>query len=88
MSVDVLTLSSKGQIVLPAAVRKALSLVSGDKLALYSSGDAILLKPLRLPSEAQFEVWMDEAQEWAASVGYSEDDVEDVIKSVRNRKRQ
>lgn len=32
MSVDVLTVSSKGQIVLPAPIRKALSIVAGDKL--------------------------------------------------------
>lgn len=28
-----------------------------------------------------------EAQEWAASVGYKEDDVNDIIKSVRKNKK-
>ena len=88
MSVDVLTISSKGQIVLPAAIRKALSLTSGDKLAAYSSGDAVLLKPIRLPSDQQFAAWMDEAQGWAKDVGYSEDDVAAIDKSVRNAKRK
>ena len=87
MSVDVLTLSSKGQIVLPAKIRKALSLASGDKLAAYSTGDAILLKPVRLPSEERFSSWMDEAQRWAEESGYVESDVDDIIKSVRERKR-
>ena len=36
MSIDVLTLSSKGQIVLPAGVRKSMSLRNGDKLVMYS----------------------------------------------------
>ena len=48
MSVDVLTVSSKGQIVLPAPVRKALSIVAGEKLVAYSTGDSILLKKLEL----------------------------------------
>ena len=64
MSVDILTVSSKGQIVLPAPIRKALSISSGDKLAAFASKDAILLKPIKLPSEEQFESWLDEAREW------------------------
>ena len=31
--------------------------------------------------------WMDEAREWAASVGYTEDDVARIIKEVRKERR-
>lgn len=34
-----------------------------------------------------FKKWMDEAREWAASVGYTEDDVAEVMKAVREKKR-
>ena len=44
MSIDVLTVSSKGQIVLPAEMRKRLSIGSGAKLAAYASDDVIMLK--------------------------------------------
>ena len=81
MSVDVLTISSKGQIVLPAAMRKALSLVSGDKLIAYSSGDSILLKPLEVPKEDDCKKWL------AAESGLSEDDIPGIIADVRARKR-
>ena len=87
MAVDVLTVSSKGQIVLPAPIRKALSIASGDKLAAYSIGDTIMLKPVKVPIEDDFKAWLDEAQGWAASVGYEEGDAASIIKDVRKAQR-
>lgn len=88
MSVDVLTVSSKGQIVLPAPIRKALSIASGDKLAVYAVGDTILLKPVKVPTEADFRGWLDEAQQWAAESGLSMGDVDDAISSARSGVRR
>lgn len=88
MNAQVLTVSSKGQISLPINIRRQLSIDAGDKLVLYASGDAIMLKTLKLPTAAEFEASLDEAQKWAASVGYQEKDVDDIIKSVRQRKRK
>ena len=87
MSVDVLTVSSKGQVVLPAPIRKALSITSGDKLIAYSAGDSILLKPLELPKESDCKKWLDDARAWAAESGLTEDDVPSIIAEVRARKR-
>ncbi len=88
MAIDVLTVSSKGQVVLPAAMRKNLAIESGTKLAAYASDDIIFLKVIRIPSDDEFKSKLDEAQRWAASVGYTEDDVNDLVKSVRARKRE
>lgn len=87
MSMQILTVSSKGQISLPVSIRKLLSINTGDKLVAYTSGDVIMLKMLKLPSAEEFEASLDEAQEWAASVGYDENDVNNIIKSVRREKR-
>lgn len=85
MSTQILTVSSKGQISLPVSIRKLLSIEMGDKLVAYASGDVIMLKLLKLPTTEEFEKSLDEAQEWAQSVGYEERDVDDIIKSVRKR---
>ena len=37
-------------------------------------------------SAEEFEASLDEAQKWAASVGYKENDVDDIVKSVRKKK--
>ena len=87
MNAQILTVSSKGQISLPVSIRKSLSIDAGDKLVVYTSGDVIMLKTLKIPSAEEFEASLDEAQKWAASVGYKESDVDDVIKSVREKKR-
>ena len=85
---DVLTVSSKGQIVLPASIRKSLSIGTGDKLVAFASDDAILLKVLRLPSAEEYKASLDEAQQWAASVGYTEEDVNAIIKAKRAEKKK
>lgn len=87
MSTQILTVSSKGQISLPVSIRKLLSINTGDKLVAYTSGDVIILKTLKLPSAEEFEASLDKAQKWAMSVGYSENDVNDIIKSARKKKR-
>jgi len=88
MATQVITVSSKGQISLPIAIRNKLSIYSGDKLVVYTSGDVIMLKALKLPSAEEFEASLDEAQKWATSVGYKEEDVDNIIKSVRQSKRK
>ena len=87
MGVELITMSSKGQVVLPVSMRKSLSLKTGDKLAVHSSNGVIMLKPVKIPPADDFSEWLAEARDWAASVGYEESDVNDVIKSVRERKR-
>jgi len=43
---DIVTLSSKGQIVIPSKVRKKFSLKEGDSLVIVEEKDAIRLQPL------------------------------------------
>jgi len=43
---DVITLSSKGQIVIPAKIRKKFSLREGDTLVLVEEENVIRLQPL------------------------------------------
>lgn len=87
MNTRILTVSSKGQISLPVSIRKLLSIDTGDKLVAYTSGDVIMLKTLKLPTAEEFETSLDEAQKWAASVGYEESDINDIIKSARRNKK-
>lgn len=87
MSIEVLTVSSKGQVVLPSKMRKKFAIESGSKLAAYSTGDMIMLKPIVIPTEQDFAASLDEAQAWAKDAGYEEADVNEIIKSARRKKR-
>ncbi|MDO4798700.1 MAG: AbrB/MazE/SpoVT family DNA-binding domain-containing protein [Coriobacteriales bacterium] len=59
MKSDVITISTKGQIVLPVEIRRSLNLQAGDHLAVYATDDAIVLKRLDLPTNVEFEDWLD-----------------------------
>ena len=43
---QVVTASSRGQIVIPKDIRKRLNIVAGKKLAVKAEGDRVLLTPL------------------------------------------
>jgi AbrB family looped-hinge helix DNA binding protein len=84
---DVLKVSSKGQISIPAKARKEMNIKYGDRLAYVVFGDTLVIKPVKMPSEEEFKKSLDEAQTWAASVGLTESDINDAIKEVREEKR-
>ncbi len=59
MKTEVISVSTKGQVVLPAAMRKAFGIKAGDHLAVYASDDAIVIKPLAVPVNVEFDAWLD-----------------------------
>ena len=58
-------LSSKGQFVIPENVRKMLGLRTGSKLALFTDGEHILLKPIPAPDVSAFPKMAEEARKVA-----------------------
>ncbi len=44
---EVVTISSKGQIVIPKEIRETMGIVKGEKFVIISDKDAILLKKLK-----------------------------------------
>ncbi len=86
MPIDVLTLSTKGQLVLPNDLRKSLSLAPGDKLVVYWSNGSIVLKKLELPTESDFEKEIDKTVLYAKENGIKEEDIANTIKSYRAEK--
>lgn len=83
MPVQVITMSTKGQIVLPSEMREALSLDAGSKLAVFYEDGTIMLKPITVPSPEDFRESLKKAQKWASEAGYTESDVANLIKEVR-----
>lgn len=51
---EVTIVSSKGQIVIPAAFRKMLGIYPGTKLIILSDGQNLLLKPIEPPTLSSF----------------------------------
>jgi len=71
--------------VLPKKIRTALNLEAGTQFAVFSDKDNILLKPIKMPSIAEFDSLVEKAQAWAAEAGISESDIDAAIKAVRKK---
>lgn len=81
-------MTSKGQIAIPVKMRNELSLNVGDKILVYTYGDTIMLKVLKLPDQSDIEREMKKAQDWAKEVGLTPSDVDEAIKYVRKTKNE
>ena len=78
-------LSSKGQIVLPKALREALGLRSGEIFAMFGEEDTIVLKKIDLPSEAEFEELLKWGEKYAKKHKISKKDIIKAIQETRNK---
>ena len=85
---DIAAVSSKGQVVLPKAMRDSLRIDSGTKLMVISDGNSIILKPIPKPDLSEFQTLMEAASGWAAKVGMTEEDIPSAIKTVRSRRHK
>lgn len=63
MDAQVLTVSSKGQIAIPVAIRNRLSITKGDKLIAFTSDDAIMLKTMDMPSDNALRETMSQVED-------------------------
>ena len=81
-------MSSRGQIVLPIAIRKKLGLGEGSQFLVVTDNENILLKPVKEPSLDEFYSLIEQAQRTAAQLGLTEKDINAEIKAMRAQTRK
>jgi len=86
-TVDVTSVSSKGQVVIPKIFRKNLGIETGSKLLVLSDGTNLLLKPMEEPRLDAFKRLINESRRYAKEAGLKREDVPQVIRKVRNASR-
>lgn len=82
-SFEMTTMTSRGQIVIPQAVRKSLELSSGAKFAVIGEGDTIILKKIEIPSSHEIRVLLVKSRAAARKSGFKKSQVAKIIKSER-----
>ena len=82
---EVTSMSSRGQIVIPQDVRERLHLHEGEKFIVIGEGDAIVLKKLEMPSFKGFDKLLKRTREFAKRKGLKPIDVGKAIEEVRAR---
>ena len=86
-TMEVTTISSKGQVVIPADIRQEMGLSSGAKLMVLTDGDNLLLKPLQKPKLQAFQALLRRSRQYAKEVGLKKSDIPKLLKKVRNESR-
>lgn len=77
-------MSSKGQVVIPEAIRQEMGLETGAQFVV-GSRDATILKSISKPSPAEFNALLNAARRQAKKAGMKKADVESAVRKVRKR---
>jgi AbrB family looped-hinge helix DNA binding protein len=91
MSVEMVKMSSKGQIVIPQDIRAEICASEGTMFAVVSGRDSIVLKKVAMPSKEDLicelkEIAKENAKR-AEKLGIKESDVPDLVHRFRAEKR-
>lgn len=77
-------LSSKGQIVIPEAIRRRLGLESGTEFVVLGEDGTVVLKVIDAPSMRDFDDIAARAREGARRAGLRQSDIAAAIRAVRS----
>jgi len=86
--IEVTSLSTKGQIVIPQGIRENLGLEPGTKLIVIQEGDSILLKPITIPKKEQFKKLISLADKVREKLDLTEGDVKKAVENTRKEKHE
>jgi len=76
-------MSSKGQVVIPEAVRDRLGLRAGAEFVVLGDGDVVILKAIHPPPMAEFDHLIAKAEAAAKEAGLTRADISRAVKDVR-----
>ena len=76
-------MSSKGQVVIPEDVRKALGLEVGAQFVVMGDGDTIVLKRIAVPAKSELRAMLRKVRSQARRAGLKSSDVGDAVRRVR-----
>jgi len=79
--------SSKGQVVIPKAVREKMGIVEGEKILVYATGNIIILRRVR-ENENVLSTMSASIRKRIIERGVRPEDVEEAITSVRKAKAE
>ncbi len=77
-------LSSRGQVVIPEAIRRKMGLESGTEFVVLGEDGTVVLKVIEAPSMREFDEIMAKARRDARLAGLRKSDIAEAIRAVRS----
>ena len=85
--VELTKISSKGQVVIPKAIRELLLIEEGDVFAVFGAYDLVIMQRVRLPTQSDLERILRIGHEHAREKGITREDVEKAIEEYRKERK-
>ncbi len=86
-ALEITSMSTKGQIVIPNDIRSALKVQAGSKFIVLTDGKNILLKPIEQPKIEVFNDLIDKSQKYVKKNSIKQSSLKSLIKKVRSEDR-
>ena len=84
-NVEITSVSSRGQVVIPQSLRDRMKIQTGEKFVVIGEDNTIVLKKLEMPSFSGIDKLLKKTRDFAKKRGIKESDVEDAIKHARKK---
>ncbi len=88
MNIEVTSVSSKGQIVIPKKIRQEIGIKEGTKVVVVCDGENVLLKPIEAPGYETFKKLIKQTDAFVKKHRITKADLEKTIKNVRHENRR
>lgn len=82
-NIEMTSMSSRGQVVIPQNVRNRMRLREGEKFVVLGDHGTILLKQIEMPKFRDFDKLLKKTHDFVKLKGITEKDLEQAIKRVR-----
>lgn len=80
---NITSLSSRGQVVIPQEIRTKLGLKEGEKFIVIGEDGILILKKVEMPSFDNFDKLIKRTREFAKNKGIKKEDLDEAIKKAR-----
>lgn len=84
-NIEITSISSRGQVVIPQILRDKLKIHEGEKFIVIGEEDTIVLKKIEMPSFKGFEKLLKKTRKFAKKKNLKETEIEKAIKEARKR---
>lgn len=78
--VEVTSMSSRGQVVIPQHLREAMHLDRGAKFVVLGEDNIIILKKIEMPQFKEFDKLLEKTQKWSKEKSLKPEDLEEARK--------
>lgn len=84
-NLEVTSMSSRGQVVIPQDLREKMGLMEGDKFVVMGNKDCLIFQKIKVPSFRGFDELLRKTQEFAKRTDLRPQDVEKAISKARGQ---